>query len=70
MTAGSRRTGVLDPEGHLTTTLYDALGRPYAKIDAEDRVTITVYDAAGGVLSVVDAAGNRTEKETPSEVTR
>ncbi len=53
------RIRVVDGEGNITTTLYDALGRPTVRIDAEG-VTTSVYDAAAA-HALTNARGYTTD---------
>jgi RHS repeat-associated protein len=60
------QTGVTDPAGTLTTTVYDALDRATTTIandvaspsgPDQDVTTRTLYDAAGNVVATVDPGG-------------
>ena len=60
------QTGMTDPAGTLTTTVYDALDRATTMIandvaspsgPDQDVTTRTVYDAAGNVVATIDAIG-------------
>jgi RHS repeat-associated protein len=53
-------TTVEDPLGHVVTTYYDELNRPYMVIDPLGNVNLTSYDAVSNAVSITDANGQTT----------
>jgi RHS repeat-associated protein len=49
-----------DPNGELTTLLYDAARRVTGTLDPTGALTQNLYDAAGNATVAIDALGNRT----------
>jgi RHS repeat-associated protein len=60
----TRTTTLTTPAGAralVTSTTYDADGRPISVTDAEGNITRTEYDAAGQKSAEIDALGRRTQ---------
>ncbi|MGW0586393.1 LamG-like jellyroll fold domain-containing protein [Streptosporangium sp. NPDC002607] len=63
--AASRQTTVTDPRNHVTSTTYDALGRPVKVTEpgpsGPGGVRVAEYDLLGEQLAAIDPTGARTE---------
>nr|WP_260408350.1 RHS repeat-associated core domain-containing protein [Planomonospora venezuelensis] len=63
--AAGRQTSVTDPRGYVTTTEYDALGRPVRMTEpgpsGPGGVRVAEFDLLGEQLAVIDPTGARSE---------
>jgi len=50
-------TSVIDPDGHVTTTTYDANANPLTVTDALNRQTVNTYDTLNDLTSTTDPNG-------------
>jgi RHS repeat-associated protein len=57
--AAGLRVARTDANGHVATTVYDAVGTAIAEINALGRRTTAVFDAAGRRIGILDANGGR-----------
>ncbi|WP_436757961.1 LamG-like jellyroll fold domain-containing protein [Streptosporangium sp. V21-05] len=63
--AAGRQTTITDPREHVTSTVYDALGRPVKVTEPGSSgpggIRVAEYDLLGEQLAVIDPTGARTE---------